>query len=96
MRMRVPRPWWDPFRHTLMVRPLRPELVPMIKRNLSRRLERLEEMSTPWGLQHVITVTYVGSDGAQMGDGYRIEGPLPGGEWRRTSRGVRQEDAHAG
>lgn len=64
----------------------------MIK-NLSRRLERLEAHRAPSGIQHVITVIYV-ADGSQAGSGYRIEGPLPGGEWRRTS--LRQEDGHVG
>jgi hypothetical protein len=80
---------WDPFRHTSMIRPLRPEPVPMIKRNLSRRLERREELSTPSGIQHLITVTYVNADGVQTGDGYRIEGLSLGDEWRRTSRSAR-------
>lgn len=42
---------------------------------LRTRLERLEGSATPSGIQHVITVTYVNSDGTVCGDGYRIEGP---------------------
>jgi hypothetical protein len=57
----------------------------MLSRNLSRRLERLEELTMASDLRHVITVTYVNPDGTQAGDGYRIEGPLPGGEWLRTT-----------
>jgi hypothetical protein len=56
----------------------------MISRTLSRRLERLEELVLP-SIQHVITVTYVNADGAPSGEGYRIEGPLSNGDWRRTS-----------
>ena len=68
----------------------------MISRTLSRRLERLEALGASSGIQHVITVRYVDSDGSSTGDGYRIEGPLPGGEWRRTSLSARQEDVHIG
>jgi hypothetical protein len=42
----------------------------------------------------VTTVRYVDADGSQTGDGYRIEGPLPNGDCRRTSLSVRQEDVH--
>jgi hypothetical protein len=57
---------------------------------------RLTGLTTPSGMQHMITVTYVSADGLPAGAGYRIEGPLLGGAWRRTSLSVGQEDAHAG
>jgi hypothetical protein len=39
----------------------------------------------PAVITHVITVTYVNPDGTVAGNGYRIEGPLPGsGKFRRT------------
>jgi hypothetical protein len=44
----------------------------------SMRLERLEGSAIPAGIQHMITMTYVNPDGTVCGDGYRIEGPLPG------------------
>ena len=50
----------------------------------------------PSGVQHVITVTYVDADGTPTGDGYRIEGPLPNGDCRRTSLSVRREDVQVG
>ena len=59
----------------------------MISRTLSRRLERLEELVLPSAIQHVITVTYVNADGTPSSEGYRIEGPLSNGDWRRTSLG---------
>ncbi len=54
-----------------------------MSRNLSRRLERLEESTRAPAICHVITVMYVDSDGTPAG-GYRIEGPLPNGEWKKT------------
>ena len=62
----------------------------MITRTLSRRLERLEEQAMPSAIQHVITVTYVNVDGSPTDEGYRIEGPLSNGDFRRTSLGSRQ------
>jgi hypothetical protein len=50
----------------------------MISRNLSRRIDRLEELTMPSGVQHVITVTYVNPDGSPDGEGYRIEIPSHG------------------
>jgi hypothetical protein len=46
--------------------------------NLRRRLRK-------GGVQHVITVTYVSTDDSPTGAGYRIEGPVSNGDWRRTS-----------
>jgi hypothetical protein len=68
----------------------------MINRNISRRLERLEDLRTLSGIHHVITVTCVGADGSQTGGGYRIEGPSTGGEWRRIPLSVPQEDVRDG
>ena len=56
-----------------------------ILRRLERRLERLEETTRQPSVEHVITGTNVTPDGAPTGDGYRIEGPFPNGDWRRTS-----------
>jgi hypothetical protein len=55
----------------------------MMSRNLSRRLERLEESAMASSIRHVITVKYVNPDGTPAG-GYRIEGPLPNGDFLRT------------
>jgi hypothetical protein len=55
----------------------------MMSRNLSLRLERLEESAMASSIQHVITVKYVNPDGTPAG-GYRIEGPLPNGDFLRT------------
>jgi hypothetical protein len=68
----------------------------IITANVKRRLERLEELALPPAIQHVITVTYVNVDGSPTGEGYRIEGPLPNGDFRRTSLGLRQEDHFVG
>jgi hypothetical protein len=63
---------------------------------LKRLLERLEELVLPSAIQHVITVTYVNADGSPTGDGYRIEGPLSNGDFRRTSLSVRQKEFQVG
>jgi hypothetical protein len=60
----------------------------MISRNLSRRLERLEELRMPSGVQHVIKVTYVNTDGTPTGEGYRVEIPSRSpsqDSWRRSA-----------
>jgi len=56
----------------------------MISRSLTRRLEHLEELTMPPRIRHVIKVTYVHADGTPTGDGYRVEGPLTEGNWRKT------------
>ena len=55
----------------------------MMSRNLSRRLERLEESAMASSIQHVITVKYVNPDGT-VASGYRIELPSPNGDYLRT------------
>jgi hypothetical protein len=67
----------------------------MISRTLSRRLECLEELVLPSAIQHVVTATYVNVNGSPTSEGYRIEGPLPNGDFRRTSLGARQVYDHA-
>ena len=62
----------------------------IITSTVKRRLERLEELVLPSAIQHVITVTYVNVNGSPTSEGYRIEGPLPNGDFRRTSLGARQ------
>lgn len=48
------------------------------------RLQRLEDRTGPEDIQHVITVTYVNSDGSPTGGGCRMEGPFPDGNWRKA------------
>jgi hypothetical protein len=65
----------------------------MTNRNLSRRLERLEEETKELGVHHVITMTYVNCDGTPAEGGYRIEGPLARGEFRRTPLPLQSTDS---
>lgn len=57
-----------------------------MSRNVSRRLERLEESLEASSIQHVITVKYVEPDGTVVSQ-YRIELPPPTGVKTKTPRG---------